>query len=295
MSGGVCVKLLWLDGEGDPPGKMRKSRSVLTVSPNDDSKEPPDCCLSESFPSPSCTLGVDLRRGRRRFSGNLQLPPLSWRQGERSRTPDDEVMARPTSLPFGAPPRIDITPVDPECFDVENGPSASCSPLDPQASPGSGLVLHTNFPGHNQRRESFLYRSDSDYDLSPKSMSRNSSIASELHDDLIVTPFAQVLASLRSVRNNFTVLTNVQCASSKRSPAATTQPPITRVCLPGKRSDVPLYVSDLIKPCAVCFSLSFSLICPSSRPLLLLVQTRTYVTTFTLGVSLSRLFCHRAH
>ncbi|CDQ60875.1 unnamed protein product [Oncorhynchus mykiss] len=101
-------------------------------------------------------------------------------------------------------------------FDVENGPSASCSPLDPSASPGSGLVLHTNFPGHNQRRESFLYRSDSDYDLSPKSMSRNSSIASELHgDDLIVTPFAQVLASLRSVRNNFTVLTNVQCASNK--------------------------------------------------------------------------------
>uniref|UniRef100_A0A3Q2XLM0 Phosphodiesterase n=3 Tax=Hippocampus comes TaxID=109280 RepID=A0A3Q2XLM0_HIPCM len=102
-------------------------------------------------------------------------------------------------------------------FDVENGPSTSCSPLDPQASPGSGLVLHTNFPGHNQRRESFLYRSDSDYDLSPKSMSRNSSI---------------VLASLRSVRNNFTVLTNVQCASSKRSPAAANQPAVTKVCLP---------------------------------------------------------------
>ncbi|XP_052455574.1 cAMP-specific 3',5'-cyclic phosphodiesterase 4B isoform X4 [Carassius gibelio] len=117
-------------------------------------------------------------------------------------------------------------------FDVENGPSASCSPLDPQASPGSGLVLHANFPSHNQRRESFLYRSDSDYDLSPKSMSRNSSIVSELHgDDLIVTPFAQVLASLRSVRNNFTVLTNVQCASNKRSPVSN-QPPITRVCLP---------------------------------------------------------------
>ncbi|XP_018608927.1 cAMP-specific 3',5'-cyclic phosphodiesterase 4B-like isoform X6 [Scleropages formosus] len=101
------------------------------------------------------------------------------------------------------------------CFDVENGPSASCSPLDPQVSPGSGLVLHTNFPGHTQRRESFLYRSDSDYDLSPKSMSRNSSIVSELHgDDLIVTPFAQVLASLRSVRNNFSVLTNVQCCGA---------------------------------------------------------------------------------
>ncbi|GAA6093690.1 cAMP-specific 3',5'-cyclic phosphodiesterase 4B isoform X3 [Tachysurus ichikawai] len=118
-------------------------------------------------------------------------------------------------------------------FDVENGPSAGCSPLDPQASPGSGLILHPNFSqtGHNQRRESFLYRSDSDYDLSPKSMSRNSSVASELHgDDLIVTPFAQVLASLRSVRNNFTVLTNVQCTSNKRSPA-TTQPSLTRVCL----------------------------------------------------------------
>ncbi|KAM6962593.1 leptin receptor [Aplochiton taeniatus] len=80
----------------------------------EDLKEPPDCCLSESFTSPTCTLGVDLRRGRRRFSGNLQLPPLSWRQAERSRTPDDDLVARPTTLPFGAPPRIDITPVDPE-------------------------------------------------------------------------------------------------------------------------------------------------------------------------------------
>ncbi|MGH0146893.1 UNVERIFIED_CONTAM: hypothetical protein FKN15_008664 [Acipenser sinensis] len=132
-------------------------------------------------------------------------------------------------------------------FDVENGhgPSPSCSPLDSQASPGSGLVLHTNFPGHSQRRESFLYRSDSDYDLSPKSMSRNSSIASELHgDDLIVTPFAQVLASLRSVRNNFTALTNVHGAPNKRSPV-TSQPPITRVSLPGQyvRANQPTVVS----------------------------------------------------
>uniref|UniRef100_A0A6Q2XH06 Phosphodiesterase n=1 Tax=Esox lucius TaxID=8010 RepID=A0A6Q2XH06_ESOLU len=86
-------------------------------------------------------------------------------------------------------------------FDAENGPSVCCSPSDPQASPGSGLVLHPNLGGHGQRRESFLYRSDSDYDLSPKSreISRNSSIAGELHgEDLIVTPFAQVLASLRT-------------------------------------------------------------------------------------------------
>ncbi|CAL8269191.1 unnamed protein product [Arctogadus glacialis] len=102
--------------DGDLPGGMRKSKSVLSVSPNHDTKEPPDCVLSESFTAPYSTLGSDLRRRRRRFSGNLQLPPLSWRQGERerSRTPDADFMARPTSLPFGAPPRIDITPVDPD-------------------------------------------------------------------------------------------------------------------------------------------------------------------------------------
>ncbi|XP_012494853.1 PREDICTED: cAMP-specific 3',5'-cyclic phosphodiesterase 4B-like [Propithecus coquereli] len=120
------------------------------------------------------------------------------------------------------------------CFDVENGPSPGRSPLDPQASSSSGLVLHATFPGHSQRRESFLYRSDSDYDLSPKAMSRNSSLPSEQHgDDLIVTPFAQVLASLRSVRNNFTVLTNLHGTSNKRSPAAS-QPPVSRVNLQGR-------------------------------------------------------------
>ncbi|NWX89766.1 PDE4B phosphodiesterase, partial [Nothoprocta ornata] len=119
-------------------------------------------------------------------------------------------------------------------FDVENGPSPGRSPLDPQAGSSSGLVLHTTFPGHSQRRESFLYRSDSDYDLSPKTMSRNSSLPSEQHgDDLIVTPFAQVLASLRSVRNNFTLLTNLHGTANKRSPA-TSQPPVSRVSLQGR-------------------------------------------------------------
>ncbi|NWH48987.1 PDE4C phosphodiesterase, partial [Fregata magnificens] len=90
-------------------------------------------------------------------------------------------------------------------FDLENGPPGRGT-LDPQASPGAGLVLQGTFP-HGQRRESFLYRSDSDYDLSPKAMSRNSSIASDLHgEDMIVTPFAQVLASLRTVRSNLTHL-----------------------------------------------------------------------------------------
>nr|XP_020449357.1 cAMP-specific 3',5'-cyclic phosphodiesterase 4D isoform X3 [Monopterus albus] len=115
------------------------------------------------------------------------------------------------------------------CFDVDNGTSSGRSPLDPMASPGSGLILQANFV-HSQRRESFLYRSDSDYDLSPKSMSRNSSIASDIHgDDMIVTPFAQVLASLRTVRNNFGALTNLQQdrTSNKRSPMCN-PPPITK-------------------------------------------------------------------
>ncbi|MGH0174336.1 UNVERIFIED_CONTAM: hypothetical protein FKN15_068421 [Acipenser sinensis] len=77
-------------------------------------KDPPDCGLSKSFTSSANTLGVDLRRGRRRYSGNLQLPPLSWRQAERARTPEEEFIPRPTTLPFIIPPRIDITPVDPE-------------------------------------------------------------------------------------------------------------------------------------------------------------------------------------
>uniref|UniRef100_A0A3B1IPM1 Phosphodiesterase n=1 Tax=Astyanax mexicanus TaxID=7994 RepID=A0A3B1IPM1_ASTMX len=99
------------------------------------------------------------------------------------------------------------------CFDVDNGTSSGRSPLDPMTSPSSGLILQANFV-HSQRRESFLYRSDSDYDLSPKSMSRNSSI---------------VLASLRTVRNNFAALTNLQQdrTSNKRSPMCN-QPTLTK-------------------------------------------------------------------
>ncbi|KAK2822075.1 hypothetical protein Q5P01_022140 [Channa striata] len=213
---------------------MKKSRSAQGVTPGDENKEFP----SGQFPTAS-TLGVEVCKVHRRFSGNLQLPPLSWRQAEKERdrgrplTPEEDpvTQTRPTSLPIASLPRINITQADPDSFEVENGPSLCCSPSDPQASPGSGLVLHPNLASHGQRRESFLYRSDSDYELSPKSLSRNSSIVGELHgEDLIVTPFAQVLASLRTVRNNFTTLTNVQCVSNKRSPAAN-QPSVAKVCL----------------------------------------------------------------
>uniref|UniRef100_A0A4W4FBB3 Phosphodiesterase n=1 Tax=Electrophorus electricus TaxID=8005 RepID=A0A4W4FBB3_ELEEL len=171
------------------------------------------------------TLGADLHRRCRRHSGTLVLPPLSWRQAERARSPEEDLMSRPTSLTITTTPRIDITPV----LEVENGLSTDGSPLQP--SPSSGLVLHPSTAGHGQRRESFLYRSDSDYDLSPKSTSRNSSITGDLHgEDLIVTPFAQVLASLRTIRSNFSILTNVPCSTSKRSPV-TIQAPLSRASL----------------------------------------------------------------
>ncbi|XP_034038944.1 cAMP-specific 3',5'-cyclic phosphodiesterase 4D-like [Thalassophryne amazonica] len=125
-------------------------------------------------------------------------------------------------------------------FDVENGLSGGRGPLDPQASPGSGLVLHGNFP-HSQRRESFLYRSDSDFDLSPKGPSRNSSTACDLEEslkhwevnwlssrhteDMIVTPFAQVLASLRTVRSNFAVITGQQDRPSSKTRSSNSNPP----------------------------------------------------------------------
>ncbi|KAM7409650.1 hypothetical protein PAMA_001238 [Pampus argenteus] len=115
-------------------------------------------------------------------------------------------------------------------FDMENGLSVGRSPLDSQTSPSSGLVLQANFP-HSQRRESFLYRSDSDFDLSPKTMSRNSSTASDLHgEDMIVTPFAQVLASLRTVRSNFATLTHLQDRVGNKRPSSSNQPSMCKPC-----------------------------------------------------------------
>ncbi|CAF1196395.1 unnamed protein product [Rotaria sordida] len=83
----------------------------------------------------------------------------------------------------------------------------------------------TNSSGMH-RRESFLYKCDSDNDLSPKCISRNPSIGSELlgsklsnkhQDDMIVTPFAQLLASLKNVRKNFIDLTHIPPERAKRT------------------------------------------------------------------------------
>ncbi|XP_077083935.1 3',5'-cyclic-AMP phosphodiesterase 4C isoform X1 [Siphateles boraxobius] len=171
------------------------------------------------------------RTVKRTFSGVLQLPRLPRRLSAQG---DSEITSRKAifCLGNGTTNSLDFDAFQSSCFDVENGLSVGRSPLESQASPGSSRVLPANFP-HSQRRESFLYRSDSDFDLSPKAMSRNSSTASELEEslkhwevnwlnrhgeDMIVTPFAQVLASLRTVRGNFAVLTHQQDrVPSKRS------------------------------------------------------------------------------
>ncbi|KAM9844511.1 3',5'-cyclic-AMP phosphodiesterase 4C-like [Aulostomus maculatus] len=174
---------------------------------------------------------------KRLFSGTLQLPRLSCRPPTQDRPEED---------PSGG----NVQPcrglgtlascISKAFFDVENGLSVGRSPLDPQASPSSGLVLQANFP-HSQRRESFLYRSDSDFDLSPKGPSRNSSTASDLEEslkhwevnwlssrhteDMIVTPFAQVLASLRTVRSNFAVITSQQDRPASKTRSLGSNPP----------------------------------------------------------------------
>ncbi|XP_033936569.1 3',5'-cyclic-AMP phosphodiesterase 4C-like isoform X1 [Pseudochaenichthys georgianus] len=185
---------------------------------------------------------------RRRFSGPLLLPPL-WRRHSCQEHPWETRRSSVThTLPLERLEELYIQALashDEHRFDVDNGLSVGRSPLDSQTSPSSGLVLQANFP-HSQRRESFLYRSDSDFDLSPKNMSRNSSTASDLEEglkhwevnwlprhgeDMIVTPFAQVLASLRTVRTNFAVLTHLQDRVTNKRSTSSQQPSMCKPCL----------------------------------------------------------------
>ncbi|XP_034003133.1 cAMP-specific 3',5'-cyclic phosphodiesterase 4C-like isoform X3 [Trematomus bernacchii] len=185
---------------------------------------------------------------RRRFSGPLLLPPL-WRRHSCQEHPWETRRSSVThTLPLERLEEMYIQALashDEHRFDVDNGLSVGRSPLDSQTSPSSGLVLQGNFP-HSQRRESFLYRSDSDFDLSPKNMSRNSSTASDLEEglkhwevnwlprhgeDMIVTPFAQVLASLRTVRTNFAVLTHLQDRVTNKRSTSSQQPSMCKPCL----------------------------------------------------------------
>ncbi|XP_029595693.1 cAMP-specific 3',5'-cyclic phosphodiesterase 4B-like [Salmo trutta] len=228
---------------------MKKSRSVQRLSlageEEDNDADSSGCAekaesglYSSSYTS-GATLGAELRMGRsRRLASSLQVP--CWlRPRDRTRSPEIlSNMPRPTSLPLCIPPRIAITPADADsvCLslpqplsELENGVSPGHTPLGSQSP---SLTLHPSFP-QGGRRESFLYRSDSDYDMSPKNSVSRNSIASEGHagEDFIVTPFAQVLASLRSVRSNFTLLANVSMPTVKRSPLGGVAPHNPRAAL----------------------------------------------------------------
>uniref|UniRef100_A0A1I8A4C6 3',5'-cyclic-AMP phosphodiesterase n=1 Tax=Steinernema glaseri TaxID=37863 RepID=A0A1I8A4C6_9BILA len=96
------------------------------------------------------------------------------------------------------------------------------------ASVSSGTGgLHLPSGGH-ARRESFLYKASTDDReiLACRPVSRASSVASNAAvdhphgDDLIVTPFAQILASLRNVRNSFFAVCNLQAGDEKYKSSA---------------------------------------------------------------------------
>ncbi|CAM2109859.1 unnamed protein product [Caretta caretta] len=57
-------------------------------------------------------LGAELRRGRRRLSSSLQVPP--WKPLDRARSPEPDSVQRPTTLPLRIPPRIAITHAEPD-------------------------------------------------------------------------------------------------------------------------------------------------------------------------------------
>ncbi|XP_072546999.1 3',5'-cyclic-AMP phosphodiesterase 4C [Salminus brasiliensis] len=171
-------------------------------------------------------------------------PKMSPRDSPRISPRNSPLLFRKLRINRSITPQRRFTLAHTPSFDAENGLCLGRSSVDPQGGPGSGVVLQASVP-HSQRRESFLYRSDSDFDLSPKATSRNLSTASELEEslkhwevnwlsrhgeDMIVTPFAQVLASLRTVRNNFAILTCQQDrVSGKRTSGA---PAMCKTSLP---------------------------------------------------------------
>ncbi|XP_074834274.1 3',5'-cyclic-AMP phosphodiesterase 4C isoform X2 [Carettochelys insculpta] len=200
---------------------MRRSRTALSFLSMERCRDAPDLGPVSAAPPVGAI--------KRRFSGTPLLPPLACRHGE---------LSEAGRAPEPAGPLVVFTIEESRPgssqelrFDLENGLSSGRSPLDPQTSPSAGLVLQGTVP-HSQRRESFLYRSDSDYDLSPKAMSRNSSVAGDLHgEDLIVTPFAQVLASLRTVRSNFATLTHLQDRVASKRASSSNLPPVCKASL----------------------------------------------------------------
>lgn len=98
----------------------------------------------------------------------LHGPPFGSREDVKGQV--GATKGHPLARPLGSDHASSVS-----SFDLENALARGRSAQDPQVGPGPGQVTQ-----HSQRRESFLYRSESDYELLPKTMSRNSSVASDL-------------------------------------------------------------------------------------------------------------------
>uniref|UniRef100_A0A452GLI2 Uncharacterized protein n=1 Tax=Gopherus agassizii TaxID=38772 RepID=A0A452GLI2_9SAUR len=79
-------------------------RSAGTPSAGQGPKDLLDPGLCSRSYTAGSMLGADLRRGRRRLSSSLQVPP--WRPLDRARSPEPDSVQRPTTLPLCIPPRI---------------------------------------------------------------------------------------------------------------------------------------------------------------------------------------------
>uniref|UniRef100_A0A7M4EWD0 cAMP-specific 3',5'-cyclic phosphodiesterase 4B n=1 Tax=Crocodylus porosus TaxID=8502 RepID=A0A7M4EWD0_CROPO len=114
---------------------MKHSRHISVDS---NTKDYLESGLSKSYSTSSHSLGIDLWRGRRCCSGNLQLPPLSQRQSERAKTPDRDIISRPTTLPLLTPPSIAIT---------KHHQGRGAGVIRCPNSPFTGAVTGLAFPG----------------------------------------------------------------------------------------------------------------------------------------------------
>uniref|UniRef100_A0A915D7W1 3',5'-cyclic-AMP phosphodiesterase n=1 Tax=Ditylenchus dipsaci TaxID=166011 RepID=A0A915D7W1_9BILA len=115
--------------------------------------------------------------------------------------------------------------------------------------------------GMHARRESFLYRGDEREPLfnaallgGGRPVSRASSVASsdpQHGDDFIVTPFAQLLASLRNVRSNLVAIANLPQPVPSTSSAGLPSMPVQTGEYRQRRSDKPA-LTALPEPVQLC-------------------------------------------
>ncbi|KAL3995164.1 putative 3'5'-cyclic phosphodiesterase pde-4 [Acanthocheilonema viteae] len=110
--------------------------------------------------------------------------------------------------------------------------SSSATAIAVDAANSGNLKVGPSSGQH--RRESFLYRPSIDEREFNRSASRTSSItsiAAQHGEDLIVTPFAQILASLRNVRNNLVLIANIPADENRPRPIPK-RPPLHSTALP---------------------------------------------------------------